>query len=148
LRAKTTTTEKEIDIKKMISITELLKKPSEHEKRKRVPLAQIKLFEHKVYKLIPGTKNSYREDSGNTNTRTLQHSHTYAKPKGKGSQLYAVNIDGSGHDGSSGIEIPSSHADYFRSIGYRIASTNILESLFIEDINKDDFELILLEITK
>ncbi|GAB6057107.1 hypothetical protein JCM31598_02240 [Desulfonatronum parangueonense] len=52
--------------------------------------------------MIPGTKNSYRVDPENITTRTIKHSHVYAKPKGEGKFIYAVNIDGSGHDGSSG----------------------------------------------
>ena len=83
-------------------------------------LCRVELFEHETYKLIPGTNNSYRTDAGNTNTQTIKHSHVFAKPKGSGSELFSVNIDGSGHDGSSGTEISSSHANYFRSIGYEI----------------------------
>lgn len=87
------------------------------------------LLEYEVYRQIPGTKHSYRQDSANTNTLTQQHSHVYAKLSGKGKQLYAVNFDGSGHDGSSGHFVPSFHADHFRSLGYTIPDTNILESI-------------------
>lgn len=107
----------------------------------------VQLFEHEVYKLIPDTKNSYRTDSGNTNTKTIKHSHIYAKPKGGGSELYSVNIDGSGHDGSSGKAMPSSHADYFRSLGYEINSNNILESLELGKIDKSSYTLLLFENT-
>jgi hypothetical protein len=108
-------------------------------------LHQIQLFEHEAYKLIPGTKNSYRVDSGNTNTKTIKHSHIYAKPKGKSFQLYSVSIDGRGHDGSSGTVIPSSHADYFRSLGYAINKNNILENLSLKEIDDNAFTLILIE---
>ena len=101
----------------------------------------IELFEHQTYKSIPGTKNSYREDSGNTNTMTQKHAHTFAKPKGNGSQLYSVNIDGSGHDGSSGAQISQAHAEFFRGKGYDIDSSNILESINLSDLDPDDFEL-------
>ena len=103
------------------------------------------LFEHQTYKNIPGTISSYREDPANTNTMTNKHAHVYAKPKGKGSQLYSVNKDGSGHDGSSGTEIPSSHAKFFRNKGYSIPDKNILENLVLSKTDKDIYELIILE---
>lgn len=87
------------------------------------------LLEYECYRLIPGTRNSYREDPMNTATRTMKNSHVYARPKGGGRKLYTVNYDGSGHDGSEGIQIPSSHADYFRSKGYDIPESNILECI-------------------
>lgn len=106
-------------------------------------ITQIELFEHETYKLIPGSRNSYRTDAGNTNTMTLRHSHVYAKPKGRGKELYSVNIDGSGHDGSSGIQIPASHADYFRSLGYAIGEDNILENIELYAMDSDSYMLML-----
>lgn len=103
------------------------------------------LLEHDSYELIPGTKNSRREDSGNTNTKTQKHSHVYAKPNGKGKQLYVVNIDGSGHDGSSGIEISQKHAEFLRDLGYEIPDSNILESIEVESVTEDEFKLVLIE---
>jgi hypothetical protein len=75
---------------------------------------------------------------------TLRHSHVFAKPKGRGVQLYAVNIDGSGHDGSSGAAIPASHADFFRSKGYSIPDSNILEMLDPDELQEDQFLLMVL----
>ena len=92
----------------------------------------IELFEHEVFGRIPGSRNSYVEHPGNTNTLTLKHSHVYAKPQGQGKQLYAANVNGTGHDGSSGIEISKSHADFFRSKGYEIPPSNILEGINYE----------------
>jgi len=103
------------------------------------------LYEHETYKRIPGTSNSYRQDPANTNTQTQRHAHVYAKLKGGGKELYSVNLSGSGHDGSSGIPIPTTHADYFRSIGYAIGPDNILESLNPEQLTQQGHELILLE---
>lgn len=105
----------------------------------------INLFEYETYKNIPGTKNSYREDTGNTNTMTSKHSHVYAKPKGRGTEIYSVNIDGSGHDGSSGKEIQSSHAEFFRSKGYSIPDNNILESLILSESVSEEYELLIFE---
>ncbi len=103
----------------------------------------INLFEHQIYKNIPGTKNSYREDTGNTNTMTSKHSHVYAKPKGKGTEIYSVNINGSGHDGSSGTEISSSHAEFFRNKGYSIPDNNILENLILSESVTEEYELLI-----
>lgn len=103
------------------------------------------LFEYEVYRLIPGTKNSYRQDSGNTNTLTQQHSHVFAKSHGKVAQLYAVNIDGSGRDGSSGTAISSLHADYFRSLGYSIPTNNILESIGSTRLELGDYTVLILD---
>lgn len=113
--------------------------------RKKEIQKQIDLFEHETYKNIPGIKNSYREDPANTNTMTQKHAHVYAKPKGKGGQLYSVNIDGSGHDGSSGIEIPKTHATFFRDKGYDIDVNNILESTELSILDPNVFELIIVE---
>ena len=106
---------------------------------------QLNLFEHTIYKQIDGTRNSYRQDTGNTNNMTLTHSHVYAKPNGNGKELYSVNIDGTGHDGNRGKEIPKNHADFFRTKGYSINSDNILESLILENISVSEFEIIILE---
>jgi hypothetical protein len=106
---------------------------------------RIQLFEHEVYKSMGGSQGSFREDPGNTNTMTIRHSHVFAKPKGRGGQLYAVNIDGSGHDGSSGTSIPASHADFFRSKGYAIPDTNILECLDPDELKEDKHSLMVLQ---
>lgn len=86
------------------------------------------VLEHKTYSRIPNTKCSYRLDSANTNTKTQKHAHVYASLDGKGEQLYSVNIDGSGHDGNHGVEIPKTHADFFNDKGFSIKNC-VLESL-------------------
>ena len=103
------------------------------------------MFEHEIYKRIPGTTTSYRQDSANMNTQTIQHSHVYAKLKGSGKELYSVNLDGRGHDGSTGIKIPALHGDFFRSNGYSINHNNILEWLDLEQLEEDKHILMLLE---
>jgi hypothetical protein len=72
---------------------------AETEQKDEAISQRVQLFEHETYKLIPGNRNSYRTDAGNTNTQTIKHSHVYAKAKGGGAELYSVNVDGSGHDG-------------------------------------------------
>lgn len=103
------------------------------------------LFEHKIYKRISKTNSSYRQDSGNTNTKTMQHSHVYAKQKGSGGQIYAVNNDGTAHDGYKGVEIPSEHADFFRGKGYKINLKNILESIQISAFDRIEYMLYIIE---
>jgi hypothetical protein len=115
------------------------------ERRRRARIeALMQLVEHETYKRIPKTNNSYRQDPANTNTLTLKHAHVYAKQGGGGGELYSVNVDGSGHDGSSGVEIPSSHADFFRKQGYTIKADNILESLDPDELSKRGFHLVVL----
>lgn len=103
------------------------------------------VLEHLTYKNIPGTKNSYRLDAGNTNTLTKKHAHVYAKQKGGGSELYSVNIDGSGHDGYSGTQIPKRHADYLTTIGFQIPGNLTLESLSVDRLTTDLFEIFTLK---
>lgn len=101
-------------------------------------------LEHHTYKDIPGTRNSLRIDPQNTNTLTQRHAHVYAKPKGRGNQIYSVNMDGSGHDGSSGTVIPANHADYLRSVGFTIPGNLSLESLDFESLSPELYEICML----
>ena len=101
------------------------------------------LNEWNCFSLIPGTKNSYTEHPANTSTLTQKHAHVYAKPKGGGKQLYAVNLDGTGHDGSSGTLLSDKHAAYFRSLGYTLPENNILETVSLSQLDSDDFTLII-----
>jgi hypothetical protein len=100
------------------------------------------LCEYQCYQLIPGTRNSFREDPMNTSTKTEKHSHVYARPKGGGRQLYAVTIHGKGHDGSTGKEIPPAHADFFRSKGYTIPNNNQLECIDMNHLNGSTHQII------
>lgn len=116
-------------------------------KERRSNLTKLSIaLEHQTYKLIPGTRNSYRVDPQNTNTTTQRHVHVYAKPNGAGNQLYSVNLDGSGHDGSSGTLIPVGHAEYFRSIGFTIPDNLALESIDIDGLDPEIFEICILEV--
>jgi hypothetical protein len=109
-------------------------------------IERVQLFEHHTYKAIPGTKNSYRVDPENTNTKTFLHSHVYAKPNGGGKELYSVNYDGKGHDGSSGMTMSSVHADFFRGKGYQIPEDNVLECLDLSQMPSDQYTLFIVEI--
>lgn len=124
-------------------LNELLKQSKKNNVAKFVEKLSITL-EHEKYKNIPGTNSSVRQDKGNTNTKTQDHAHVYAKRNGGGKELYSVNLDGSGHDGSSGKSIPSSHADFLRSLGYEIPVNLVLESIEPTSINLDDFQFCIL----
>lgn len=124
----------------IMKLYEIFEKNIEHETSRQ----RCRLFEHKLYKQIPGTSPSYREDPGNADTMTLKHAHTYAKPDGKGKQLYSVNVDGSGHDGASGVGISKLHADHFRGKSYEIPEDNALESWSIDMLEPNSTELIVL----
>jgi hypothetical protein len=103
------------------------------------------VFEQITYRQIPGTQNSFRQDSADTNTKTQKHTHVYAKPNGKGKELYSVNFDGTGHDGSSRQSIPKKHADFLRQNGYSVSLSNTLESLLLSDKKFTEFSIFLIE---
>jgi hypothetical protein len=120
----------------MITFKDFYSELYEAENEKRL------LLEFECYQLIPGTNNSYREDRMNTSSKALKNAHVYARQKGVGRKLYAVNYDGSGHDGSSGMQIPSSHAEYFRSKGYNIAKSNILECINVNELDGSTHQIL------
>lgn len=108
-------------------------------------LARAMLLEHETYKRIPGTNKSYRIDAEDTNTLTMRHAHVYAKQEGEGGQLYSVNVDGSGHDGSSGVTVPAKHAEFLRKKGFKIGDDNILECLSIEKAEAAQLFVVIVE---
>ncbi|MCG5078100.1 hypothetical protein [Paraburkholderia tagetis] len=125
----------------MKGFKQFLKEVEERERK----LSELSLaLEHEIYKPIPGTRNSFRVDPANTNTLTQRHAHVYAKPHGEGRQLYSVNLDGTGHDGSSGIAIPSKHAEHLRGLGFAIPANLTLESLDYETLSFDLYEICIL----
>lgn len=103
-----------------------------------------RLTEHQVYRSFPGEKTSYRIDSGNTNTATTKHAHIFAKPNGRGQQLYSVNLDGSGHDGSSGYQISQSHAEHLKRLGFSIPSSNVLEEIDYDEVLRGGYTIIMM----
>ena len=121
------------------------------ERRRREQARSVRIgelilaLEHQTYKNIPGTVNSYRYDSANTTTGTQGHFHVFAKRNGKGEQLYAVNMDGSGHDGSSGTTISRKQADYLRSKGVQVPLNLTLESIDYDDLNGEEYTFVILE---
>ena len=134
----------------MVKLFEILGEDSEEHRRreqlKSVRLGELVLaLEHQTYKIIPGTTLSYRFDPANTNTRTQGHFHVFAKRNGKGGQLFAVNMDGSGHDGSSGTTISRKQADYLQSKGVQVPLNLTLESIDYSDLNSEEFFILILD---
>ncbi len=85
-------------------------------------LGQQLILEWKQYNNIPKTNLTYRYDSENTNTKTKDHIHVYAK----NNQLYAINKDGTPHDGST-AKLGNKEMKFLRSIGFTPPKDGILE---------------------
>lgn len=81
------------------------------------------LLEHKKYTQIPKTNRWVRYDPGNTNTKTKDHVHVL---QGKNKELYAINRDGTPHDGSK-AQINKRDIEYLRSIDFNPPDDGILE---------------------
>lgn len=75
---------------------------------------------------IPGTRYSFRKDNprGIPGPGNQQHIHIYA-PDNK--QLFAINIDGSAHDGCHGAKIPEEIAKFLISKGFNVPENRIIE---------------------
>jgi hypothetical protein len=93
-------------------------------------LGQQLILEWEQYKDIPKTNLTYRYDSGNTNTKTKDHIHVFAK----NNQLYAINIDGTPHDGSS-AKLGSKEVKFLKSIGFTPPPNGILEWITLDHSN-------------
>ncbi len=85
-------------------------------------LEQQLILEWEQYKQIPKTNLTYRYDTGNTNTKTKDHIHVFAK----NNQLYAINIDGTPYDGST-AKLGSKEVKFLKSIGFTPPKDGILE---------------------
>ena len=78
------------------------------------------------YTPIPGLKGySIRKDkpSGIPGPGNQYHYHIYLQ----GKEVFAVNIDGTGHDGFHNVRINKIIADYLRQKGAIVPDTNIIE---------------------
>jgi hypothetical protein len=80
------------------------------------------LLEWEQYKKIPKTNLTYRFDSENTNTKTDDHIHVLQG----NNQLYAINKDGSPHDGSK-ARLGKKEIKFLKSLGFTPPKDGILE---------------------
>ena len=75
---------------------------------------------------IPGLKGySFRKDkpSGIPGPGNQYHYHIYLQ----GKEVFAVNNDGTGHDGFHNVRIDKELADYLRQKGANVPDTNLIE---------------------
>ena len=86
------------------------------------------ILEFKQYKNIPGTTKTYRIDAANTNTNTQKHIHVYFD----GEQLYAINVDGTPHDGSK-YKLSKKDQAFLRDMRFVVPENGILEMYFFKD---------------
>lgn len=90
------------------------------------------LVEHQTYKRIPNTKLYYRKDVRSGRPGDLTHVHV----RSKGNELFAINIDGSGHDRSKGSEfhLTKDMIDWLKSLGFTPPANGIIEWRNIGDL--------------
>jgi len=101
------------------------------------------IAESNDYQRIPKTQMSARFDKGDTNKSTKDHAHIFAKQNGQGKQLLAINIDGTGHDGSSGKTIPKKVGDFLKTNGYIVPLNYVVESISISEALEDTFIILI-----
>jgi hypothetical protein len=91
---------------------------------KKVPdkIEEELLLEWNQYQKIPKTNLNYRYDVGNTNTKTQDHIHVFSKEN----QLYAINKDGTKHDGSK-AQLGNKEIKFLQSKGFTPPVDGILE---------------------
>jgi hypothetical protein len=85
------------------------------------------LTEWEQYKTIPGTTYTYRYDSANTNTSTQDHIHVFYD----GKQLFAINRDGTTHDGSK-AQLSKKQIDFLKSKGFNVPQNGLLEWISLD----------------
>lgn len=83
------------------------------------------LLEWDNYQQFPPTKCVYRLDKAKNTTGQQRHIHVFAD-KAHNHQLYAINIDGTPHDGSK-YQLNQKHQKALRNIGFPVPENGILE---------------------
>lgn len=85
------------------------------------------ILEWDNYQSFPPTKCVYRLDKANNAIGQQRHIHVFAD-KAHNHQLYAINIDGTPHDGSK-YQLNQKHQDALRKIGFPVPKDGLLEWL-------------------
>lgn len=83
------------------------------------------ILEYETYKKFPPTKCVFRLDNGNNAIGQQRHIHVYSD-KNHNNQLYAINIDGTPHDGSK-IRLNKRHQEALKKVGFPVPKDGILE---------------------
>ena len=86
------------------------------------------LLEWEQYKKIPKTRLTYRFDNENTNTLTQDHIHVLKD----NNQLYAINKDGTTHDGSK-ARLGKKELRFLKSIGFTPPKDGLIEWRSVSD---------------
>lgn len=94
-----------------------------------VTIRKIKEYitEHETYQPFPPTKCVYRLDKPNNAPGQQKHIHVYADKK-HNHQLYAINIDGTPHDGSK-YQLNNKHQEALKALGFPVPKDGLLEWL-------------------
>ena len=80
------------------------------------------IVEHEVYKQFGKSTRTYRIDKGDGSPGHLTHIHVYSKS----GQLYAMNIDGTTHDGSK-AQLSKKDQKTLTDLGFQVPKDGILE---------------------
>lgn len=80
------------------------------------------IVEHEVYKQFGKSTRTYRIDKGDGFPGHLTHIHVYSKS----GQLYAMNIDGTTHDGSK-AQLSKKDQKTLTDLGFQVPKDGILE---------------------
>lgn len=83
------------------------------------------ILEYDNYQSFPPTKCVYRLDKSNNIPGQQVHVHVYSDKK-HNHQLYAINIDGTPHDGSK-FQLSQKHQDALKAIGFTVPKDGLLE---------------------
>ena len=89
------------------------------------------LLEYDIYQPFPPTKCVYRIDHANNAVGQQEHLHVYADKNHK-HQLYAINIDGTPHDGSK-FQLNRKHQQALKNLGFPVPKEGLLEWLYLGD---------------
>ena len=90
--------------------------------------------------VISGSKYSYRIDRpfGEQKPGNLKHIHIFVK----GKDLFAMNVDGTAHDGCHKVKIPEDVMDFMANKGFKVPADGIIEfynagnnQLLLESVN-------------
>lgn len=83
------------------------------------------ILEYDTYKSFLPTKCVYRLDKANNAPGQQEHIHVYSD-KNHNHQLYAINIDGTPHDGSK-YQLNKKHQIALRALGFTVPKDGLLE---------------------
>ncbi|MBS1681585.1 MAG: hypothetical protein OJF59_001827 [Cytophagales bacterium] len=100
------------------------------------------LLEWEQYKKIPKTNLTYRYDKGKGVPGNQDHIHVYLG--NTKNQVYAINRDGSPHDGST-LQLGKKEIEFIKGLGFTPPSNGILEWITLDEKSEYivyDFQLL------